>query len=166
MEPSDLLDIIGYHDWATQLIFDAAAPLTPQQLAAPINASPGRDNLREILVHMLDTGISWRQALQRLPQTPQLRPEDFADLRALRFAWAEEHAHLLEYGRGLSSQELNAEYTYQFDDGPVRVRRVWQTLLHIVNHGTQHRSEAAMLLTAIRHSPGDLDFNYYIHISR
>ena len=38
---------------------------------------------------------------------------------------------------------------------------VWQMLLHLANHGTQHRSEAALLLTAIGHSPGDLDLIDY-----
>ncbi len=38
---------------------------------------------------------------------------------------------------------------------------VWQMLLHVVNHGTQHRAEAAALLTAEGRSPGELDLINY-----
>jgi uncharacterized damage-inducible protein DinB len=38
---------------------------------------------------------------------------------------------------------------------------VWQMLVHVVNHGTQHRSEAAALLSAEGRSPGELDMINY-----
>ncbi len=38
---------------------------------------------------------------------------------------------------------------------------MWQMLAHVVNHGTQDRSEAGALLTAAGHSPGDPDLIFF-----
>jgi len=40
---------------------------------------------------------------------------------------------------------------------------LWHCLWHVVNHGTQHRSEAAALLTRFNQSPGDLDFTVFMN---
>jgi uncharacterized damage-inducible protein DinB len=41
--------------------------------------------------------------------------------------------------------------------GPPPGERVPFILAHVVNHGTQHRSEMARYLTRVRDSPDDLD---------
>jgi hypothetical protein len=38
---------------------------------------------------------------------------------------------------------------------------LWLDLAQIVNHGTQHRSEAAEALTMVGRSPGDLDLSRF-----
>lgn len=38
---------------------------------------------------------------------------------------------------------------------------IWQMLVHVVDHGTQHRAEASALLTAEGRSPGELDLINY-----
>ena len=42
--------------------------------------------------------------------------------------------------------------------GALRERVVWQVLVDLIFHAAQHRSEAAALLTAYGHPPGDSDF--------
>ena len=51
-------------------------------------------------------------------------------------------------------------------EGEKRERVRWHCLLHVVNHGTHHRSEAAAILTDFGHSPGDLDFAVFLNERR
>ncbi len=46
--------------------------------------------------------------------------------------------------------------------GPQRSIPLWALNVHLVNHGTQHRSEVAMMLTDLGHSPGDLDMVFFL----
>jgi len=163
MDTEDVLDLLGYHYWATDIILDAASNVSPAQFIASVTPNPGRGSLRGILVHALDTEIGWRQTVQKLELSPDLVEQDFPNIPTLKSLWTAERENWFSFCKSLGRQALNAPYTYQFSNGPVRTRRVWQTITHVVNHGTQHRSEAAFLLTGYSHSPGDLDFNYYLH---
>ena len=74
------------------------------------------------------------------------------DLTAIHAFCLDEDVRLRAYVESLDQAAL---------DEPLRgndfVRPRWLILAHVVNHGTQHRSETARYLTDCGHSPGELD---------
>ena len=66
------------------------------------------------------------------------------------------------YVASLSDEQINGTMVYKSTNGAPYEEPLWQLLLHVVNHGTQHRSEAAALLTDLGHSPGNIDLIVYI----
>ena len=90
-----------------------------------------------------------------------LQPGEYADLTALRNLWTTEKTAFWAYINGLTEEDLGREFQYVGAAGK-RTRKVWQALWHVVNHGTQHRAECAGMLTALGHSPGDMDLMVYL----
>jgi uncharacterized damage-inducible protein DinB len=92
-----------------------------------------------------------------------LKEEDFPRLDGLKQRWKDEEGLMRSYLASLSDADLTGYVRYTTDEGDKRERVLWHCLLHVVNHGTHHRSEAAAILTDCEHSPGGLDFTAFLN---
>jgi uncharacterized damage-inducible protein DinB len=144
--------------------------VSPEQYAAP--ASYGRGGLRETMVHILDNTWQQRITLQGFYQEPladeaaydatELHDDTISTFAALRERWMIEQREMRAYIDTLTEETLNGMIRYVIP-GAVRERVVWHILLDAILHATQHRSEAAALLTGYGQSPGDFDFTMFLN---
>jgi uncharacterized damage-inducible protein DinB len=157
----DMLVLYEYNDWANGRILTTAAQISQEQLIAPGTHSLG--SLHSILLHALDTEYGWRVRCQHNQGSPVLTEAEYPSVQALERRWQEEQTAMRDYLASLGDDDLAGLVRYTTDSGEKRERVLWHCLLHVVNHGTQHRSEAAALLTEYGHSPGDLDFTVFLN---
>lgn len=160
-----LRTLYGYNRWATEKVLDAAAGLTPEQLEAPGQA--GHGSVRETLVHLIDTHrgwLCWWDGSLSAQDAYNLKadPADYPDLAAVRGFWESVHRQTEAFVAGLTDADAARVYESAMPDGGQFRMILWQMMLHVANHGTQHRAEAAAMLTAHGHSPGDLDLLHYV----
>ena len=161
MNRQDIQLLFAYNDWANDRILDTAEKVTAQQLTMPNDFGWG--SLRGALVHLMDAEWAWRILLKDGDHVGELDPENFADLAAIRAHWEPERRAFWEYLGSLSDEDLSGTVSYE-GRGKMNHRVLWHCLAHLVNHGTQHRSECAALLTGFGQSPGDLDFTRYLSL--
>ena len=160
MNKQDILLLFKYNQWANGLILNAAANVTQEEYLAPASFPHG--GLRGTLVHALFAEWIWRQRWEGTSPMKRFRPEDFPTFDSLRARWAEEEMALMSFVDGLTDEKLQNKFSYTSTEGTPHERIVWHAMAHLVNHGTQHRTEAAAILTDLGHSPGDIDLIYYL----
>ncbi len=153
MNVSDVRFLFAFDRWATGKIL-AVAAMVPFEEWAESNRIDRR-GLGGILTHALGAHERWRAGWQELAsgaseiESPGRREAGLLpSVAELTDAWVAEWAALDAYLGTLADDDLGA---------PVDDTTLGRTMVHVVNHGTQHRSEAAVLLTIMGRSPGDLD---------
>jgi uncharacterized damage-inducible protein DinB len=161
----DIRLLYDYNEWATRKILTASAKLSPEQFVTP--APYGGGSLRGTLVHVLEGEQSWRSLCQHnIFNFSELDQASFPSLEVLGQRWAEEQTAMRDYLASLSDGDMTGLVRYTLDSGQKRERLLWHCLYHLANHGTQHRSEAAVLLTGHGQSPGDVDFTFFLNERR
>jgi uncharacterized damage-inducible protein DinB len=160
MNKSDILTLYDYNYWATARVLKAAAQLTPDRFIAPAGLSHG--SVRGTLAHMLGAEMVWRlRCAEGLSLTALPGEKDFPTVEVLREQWADEEQKMRAYLTALSAEAFDQTVHYKTTRGVPHENVLWNLLVHVVNHGTQFRSEAAVALTAYGQSPGDLDLLLY-----
>ncbi len=161
MQTQEIAKLFDYNYWANKKLVAMAAKLTSEQFTAPGSFPFG--GVRGTLVHILDAEYSWRMLLGQGILTDEMKETEFAALDAVEKRWQDEEAAMRGYLAGLKDEDLTGLVRYTTDKGIRRERVRWHCLYHVVNHGTQHRSEAAALLTDFGQSPGDMDFTVFLN---
>lgn len=160
MNKSEIMLLYKYNSWANTRILNAAANLTQEQFIAP-NVYP-HGGLRGTLTHILFAEWIWRIRWQGSSPAETLKPEDFPTFKTLRDRWQVEEKTLMASIDSLSDEAQNNTFQYKTTSGKTFENVLWQIMLHVVNHGTQHRSEAAAMLTNMGNSPGDIDLIVFL----
>ena len=150
MNADDIHFLFGYDRWATRRVLAALDGIPPDLWGT--EGAIGERGLGAILAHQLGAAQRWRHAIQQDDERP--RPEDeHLSVDDLRTRWDAEWTAVDAWLPMLDDGFL--AYVHEGE-------AIWQMLAHVVNHGTQHRSEAAALMTEAGHSPGDLDMIDYV----
>jgi uncharacterized damage-inducible protein DinB len=163
MNLSDIQLLYDYNYWANQLILTKAAELSPEQLTQP-TVFPWGD-LCGSLIHILDSENLWRHLCQynHLLEHSLSETEPFPTLASIVTYWKNEENEMRAYLSSLHDGDMENVVRYEIPEGR-RERVLWHCLAHVVNHGTQHRSECAAMLTQLGYSPGGLDFTRFLNV--
>ena len=152
MQLDDIRFLFAFDRWATSKILDATEGVDPATWSAT-NIVDDR-GLGGILVHHLGASQRWRIGFETrgTDEGPEPELEPLPTMDELRERWEAEWTAVDAWLPTLTDDFV----AYVHEGVPF-----WQMLVHVVNHGTQHRAEAAALLTGEGRSPGELDLINY-----
>jgi uncharacterized damage-inducible protein DinB len=132
--------LIAYHLALTRKIWVSVEQITEEQFLQEDGYSRG--SIRNLLVHLASTDRRWLAGLKDLPDVRHAEFQDYPDRRAAREFFEQVARDLQEYVAALTEDELEA----QPKDIPATRAQV---LLHMINHGTDHRATVLQKLHAL-----------------
>lgn len=150
MDLADVRFLFGFDRWATEKVLTVARTVPVQEWSESNRID--RRGLGGILVHALGAHERWRAGWEGRSMVVRRENEPLPSAGELIDLWVAEWRALDAYLDGITDEVVRG----RFEDV-----MAWHTYVHVVNHGTQHRSEAAVLLTGMGRSPGDLDLIDY-----
>jgi uncharacterized damage-inducible protein DinB len=159
MRVNDIAALFEYLYWIRDRALAQAAELTP---ATFVDAGTvAYRDLRATLVHELDVERSWRLRLQGAPNDVwdvTLQAADYPDVSTLADHWQRDAAETLDWLSGLTDDDLATAVTANGLEGFT----LSTYLVHVVMHGVESLSAAAILLHRAGQSMGDVGYLEFI----
>jgi uncharacterized damage-inducible protein DinB len=151
------MDVVGeffkHNTMMNRRLLEACRPLTPEQLAATATGTYG--SIGATLVHIANAQMAYSARFLGLDRMDPLQEDPFPgfDAVAERFDLGDAR---LEEAASKADQDHEVQVT---GDDPPGTWRMPAGLLFVqaVNHGTEHRSQIATILTNLGVQPPEID---------
>jgi len=144
---------VRYTNWATNRIVTAAAALTPEELTRDFGSAD--KSVLGTLAHVYAADRVWLGRIEGAPPMRFIDPDVDVKLTVLQHDWP---ALLTRWQSWVDSlQDAASAAAYTDLQGNPHTTPLWQIVLHVVNHATHHRGQAAAMIRAMGHSPPQLD---------
>ena len=145
--------LFAYHLAMTRRVWASIAQISEEEFLAEDDYSRG--SIRNLMVHMASTDRRWLAGLKNLPEVGHLKFEDYPTRVAALRVFETVAQELDDYVTGMSDDDLN-----QQAEGIPSPR--WAVLLHLVNHGTDHRATVLQRLTELDAPTFEQDFIFWL----
>jgi uncharacterized damage-inducible protein DinB len=117
--------------------------------------------MRDTLAHIYGGEWVWLERFQG--RSPASFPDtaEFQDVASLQERWIELEGRLLGFVGSLTQEDLNRAMEYKTFKFGVYRNPLWQSMQHLVNHGTYHRGQMTTLLRQLEAQPVLTDLMHF-----
>lgn len=150
----------NYHFHENRKLWDSyITPLSLEQFTQHSNYSHG--SVRDQIVHMISADDVWFSQLRCTPDTTSFPAVDVDDRDLIRAQWDAIEQMMRDYLENLRDDML---FIKPFPDHEEdHVLTMWQALLHVVNHGTDHRAQLLRQLNDLGVKTKYQDYVFYTY---
>jgi uncharacterized damage-inducible protein DinB len=148
----------GYHFIENRKLWDNyIIHLSDEQFTQDVDYSHG--SVRDQVVHLISVDDTWFSGLRGVAIPEPLNPANFPDRVSIRVHWDIVEQTMRDYLAALRDDML-------FDKplgGEDKDLILWQVLLHVANHGTDHRAQILRLINDLGVKTVSQDYIFYVY---
>lgn len=153
-----LQDLLAYSAWSSRRLVEAAAQLPFEQLTRDFGTAD--KSVLGTLVHIFAADRIWFARVAGIVPTTFISDADY-HLPVLQNEWPQVHQKWQGWAAGLTDEAAVGDLSYADMRGNRWQQPIWQVVLHVVNHGTHHRGQAAGFLRSMGQAPPPIDMTVF-----
>jgi len=160
----DVRKLFAYNRWANSRTLEPVAKLTEQEFTRTLGGS--FPSVRETLAHIYAAEWIW---LERwLGRSPRGLPtsQEVPTLEALKEKWGAVESACRDFVEGLAESRLAEVIRYVNVKGETWEYPLSEMLVHVVNHSSYHRGQAATMLRQLGKAPLSTDYLVFLDGTR
>ncbi len=150
----------NYHFSENHKLWDSyITSLSQGQFTEPLSYSRG--SIREQILHLIECEDLWFSELRGVQPLDPPPATEFDDRDAIRAHWDNVEQRIRVYLTDLRDEMLFAKPIEEPEDDKNLI--VWQVLLHVVNHATDHRAQILRSLNDMGMDTKWQDYIFYVY---